>query len=142
MHPRQAIREAVATTCTGLTTSGSRVYTSRVYPSGDANMPGLNVTTPSDKRAEEFAANRAMQLRTLTIVIEARSKPAEGTEVQNQLDDMASEVTTAIMADPTLGGLVYWIEPQDTEIELTGKIERPAGIARMTFEAQYLMDWS
>ena len=47
-HVRQQIRERVATTLTGLTTTGSRVYQSRVYPLGPNNLPGLLVFTSSE----------------------------------------------------------------------------------------------
>jgi hypothetical protein len=47
-HVRQQIRERVATTLTGLTTTGSKVYQSRVYPLAANNLPGLLVFTNSE----------------------------------------------------------------------------------------------
>ena len=42
-HVRTSIRSAVASRLTGLTTSGSRVYPSRIHPLSDANLPCLRV---------------------------------------------------------------------------------------------------
>jgi len=142
-HRRQTIREAVVAAITGLTVTEGRVYTGRVYPSGADNLPGLNVTTPNDQREEDFPANRAAQVRVLTVLIEARVKPADGVAIPlDQIDDIEEDVQAALMADPTLGGVALWIEPGNTQIELSGKLERPAGIARMAWECQYSVDWS
>lgn len=40
---RQQIREALETQLTGLTTTGARVYTSRVYPLNEDNLPALRI---------------------------------------------------------------------------------------------------
>jgi hypothetical protein len=42
-HLRKQIRDNVVTALTGLSTTGSRVYGSRVYPMAAANLPGLCV---------------------------------------------------------------------------------------------------
>ena len=142
-HKRQTIREAVVTLVTGLSTTGSRVYSGRVYPSGLDNLPGLNVTTPKDDRSGNFPANRKAQVRELTILIEARVKPADGVAVpQDQMDDIEAEVQAALMADVTLGGLVLWLAPGSSSFSLSGKLDRPTGRADMEWECEYLVDWT
>ena len=48
-HVRQQIREQVVTLCTGLTTTGSRVYDTRLYNLDPAdNLPGLVIYTQSE----------------------------------------------------------------------------------------------
>ena len=44
-HKRQQIREAVGTRITSLTTTGSNVFQSRVYPLETGNLPALIVYT-------------------------------------------------------------------------------------------------
>ena len=44
-HVRQQIREEIGTTLTGLTTTGSRVYQSRVYPLESGGTPALLIYT-------------------------------------------------------------------------------------------------
>ena len=47
-HIRQQIREYFGTTLTGLTTTGSNVYESRVYPIENAKLPALVIYTKSE----------------------------------------------------------------------------------------------
>lgn len=142
-HKRQTIRDAVVALLTGLSTTGTRVYSGRVYPSGTANVPGLNVTTPSDRNSGTFPANRKAQVRELTVLIEARVKPADGADSpQDQLDDIELEVQAALMADVTLGGLVLQVAPGDSVFSLSGKAERPTGYARMEWICEYVVDWT
>ena len=42
-HVRTSIRSAIVSRLTGLTTSGARVYPSRIHPLADANLPCLRV---------------------------------------------------------------------------------------------------
>ena len=48
-HIRQQIREKFGTLLTGLTTTGSNVYQSRVYPLENANLPALIIVSSSCK---------------------------------------------------------------------------------------------
>ena len=47
-HLRRQIRERVATTLTGLSTTGSNVFQSRIYPMESAGLPGLCVYTQEE----------------------------------------------------------------------------------------------
>lgn len=127
------------TTLTGLTTSGSRVYKSRVYPHGDAHVPGLTVYTLRDEVVDDSRTLGNREKRDLTLAVQARSKPPEGTELDDQLDAMCAETEAALMADPTLGNRVLHCEHQATEMDLEGDLERPVGIARMTFQVRYVI---
>ena len=143
MHKRQSIQAAVVAAVTGLTTTGARVYAGRVYPSGTANLPGLNVTTPRDDVSGDFPANRRAQMRKLTITIEARVKPADGTDTpQEQMNKIEDEVQKALMADPTMGGLVQWLMPDTSSFALSGETDRPTGFAQMEWICDYLIDWT
>ena len=48
-HLRQQIREQIGTTLTGLTTTGSNVFQSRVYQLEDSNLPALLIYTKSEE---------------------------------------------------------------------------------------------
>ena len=48
-HLRQQIRERIGTTLTGLSTTGSNVFQSRVYPLEDTNLPALVIYTKSEE---------------------------------------------------------------------------------------------
>ena len=44
-HLRQQIRERIGTTLTGLSTTGTNVFQSRVYQLEDSNLPALLIYT-------------------------------------------------------------------------------------------------
>ena len=78
VHVRQQIRDAAAVALTGLTTTGARVYASRVYPMQDANLPGLRIFTPSETSQSIEMGTSRLRERTLTLVIEACVKTNTG----------------------------------------------------------------
>ena len=46
-HARKSIRDDIKTTLTGLTTTQSNVFQSRVYPIGKAKLPGILIDDPT-----------------------------------------------------------------------------------------------
>ena len=44
-HARQSIRDNVVTAVTGLSTTGTNVFRSRVYPLGENKLPALCIYT-------------------------------------------------------------------------------------------------
>ena len=48
-HVRQSIRDNAVTACTGLSTTGSNVFRSRVYPLGEGKLPALVIYTSARK---------------------------------------------------------------------------------------------
>lgn len=130
-HARQAIREAVATAVTGLATTGSRVFQSRMRAQ-DA-LPCLLVTTDGESITEEISG---VQQRELEIRITGVAKAAAN--VDDTLDTIASEVETAVQAAGTLGALVS-IPPTLTAIstDFDDSLEQPVGEIALTFRSTY-----
>ncbi len=56
-HVRQQIRERIATTITGLSTTGSNVFQSRVYPLDVDSLPALLVYTISESSDVDVMGN-------------------------------------------------------------------------------------
>ena len=73
-HVRQQIREQVATTVTGLATTGSNVFQSRVYPLSDSNMPALLVYSTSEDSATDIMGPSLVTNRELSVVVEGYVK--------------------------------------------------------------------
>jgi hypothetical protein len=137
-HARQQIREAVGTTITGLTTVGSSVFQSRVYPvKSSSDLPCYIVYTLKDSLDEPVMGDK--RFRVLMVVVEAKVKTAQS-NFDDELDLICAEAEAAIFADSTLGGLVKNIELVETTIELGDEAEYPVGVATMTFEARYRVD--
>ena len=134
-HVRQQIRERVATTLTGLTTTGSRVYQSRVYPLGPNNLPGLLVFTSSESSEVDVMGIPGALMRTLTLTVEGYVKST--TNSDDTIDTICSEVETALGNDNTINSLAKDISLSDTEIEYSGEGEQPVGVVTMNFVVQY-----
>lgn len=134
-HVRQQIRERVGTVLTGLTTTGSNVYQSRVYPLSTSNLPGLLIYTLSETSEPDTMGVQQGVERLLTLAVEGYAK-ATG-NLDDTLDTICKEVETAIAGDTKLNNLARNAFLTSTEIQLNGDGEQPIGVATMTFEVNY-----
>lgn len=111
-HQRQTIREAIVTRLTGLTTSGSRVYASRLKPLLDAELPAILVSTGGEALDDATYLKTGLPVaRPLEVRIDLVAKAVSGFE--NTVDLMLSEVEAALFDTPahnTLSGLVHFVQ--------------------------------
>ena len=134
-HVRKQIRDDVLVTLMGLTTTGSRVYPSRVHPNEAANLPALCVYTLNET-SELIAMNGNQLRRALDLVVEgyARAK----SDLDDTLDIIATEVEEALAVDPTRGGVAHKTVISDTDISLSSEGDQPIGVIRMVFQVDYV----
>ena len=70
-HVREQIRSRIVTNCTGLASTGSRVFESRIYPLESSELPGLLVYTISEESEPiRIGTNRLLE-RVLNVVVQA-----------------------------------------------------------------------
>ena len=123
-HARQTIREAAATLLTGLTTTGSRVFQSRMAPQD--SLPCLLVMT-DDEEITWGAFEKQLERRlSLTVVGLAKATST----VDDTLDTIAAEVETALGTD-----LKY--ELTAIAVDFDESLEKPAGRIVLTFSIRY-----
>ena len=134
-HVRQQIREYFGTTLTGLTTTGSNVYESRVYTLQEDTLPSLVIYTKSESSEPIVIGTDRVMSRELSVVVEAYCKATSNFD--DTIDTISKEVEKAIMADRTLGGLAKDTYVESTEIEYTGEGEQPVGYVTLTFLTNY-----
>ncbi len=130
-HARQAIREAVAAAVTGLASTGARVFQSRMHAQ-DA-LPCLLVTTNGEEVSREDLGD--LEERELDVEVVGVAKAAA--DVDDDLDDIAAEVETAIGANNTLGGRVKRMHLTGIRIEFDDELEQPVGLVRITYRCTY-----
>lgn len=123
-HVRRQIREAVVATLTGLDGTEDRVYQSRTVETGVEDLPCLIVYTLSETSeidAMGVSGDRETA-RSLTVQIEIYDRSDEG--VDDNLDDIAVRVETAVTTDSALDDLCRdrWLV--STAVDLTGEGER------------------
>ena len=134
-HVRKLIRDDVVTTLTGLTTTGTNIYRSRVYPLAANKLPGITIYTKSD--ASEYATNVRPRtiLRTLTVVVEAYVQALS--DYDSQLDTIAVEIEEALAADVTRGGYAKDTRIVAFDAEYSGDGDLPVASAVFTIEVLY-----
>jgi hypothetical protein len=137
-HARQTIREQVGTTLTGLSTTGSNVFQSRVYPLQESNLPALLIYTKEESsEAIVMGSNRVIE-RELTLAVEAYVKT--NTNSDDTIDTIAEEVETAIGADSTLNNKAKDVFLVSTDINYVGEGENPVAVATLNFLVSYCTD--
>lgn len=137
-HVRQQVREALATLLTSLTTTGARVYQSRIRPLKDTELPCLMISTNQEAVvADDIHINSVLE-RRLTVLVTAVAKA--NSNLDDTLDTIIKEVEAKLNASVsanTLSGLIKYIVLNSLEIEMSADAEKPVGQAVMSFTVIY-----
>lgn len=133
-HIRTNIRNAIKTAVTGLLTTGSRVFVSRVYPLQPGDLPCLMIYTMEDKSKVATRGPGRLILRTVSIAVDAIVSASSA--VDDALDDICRQVEVALHGS-TLGGIALDVRLDTTTVGLDGSSEQPFGVARMTWLVDY-----
>ena len=133
-HVRQQIREAAATLLSGLTTTGTRVYQSRIYTLRDPDLPCLLISTDDEQITALGPEESTAQERTLQLSIRCVSKQVA--DMDDTLDTMLAEVETAL-ANQTFSNKVKGLYLESISIEMSDELEKPVGIANAVFRTTY-----
>jgi hypothetical protein len=134
-HVRQQIRERIATEVTGLSTTGSKVYQSRVYPLQASNLPGLLIYTTSESSEPlDMGGTSRLMGRSLSVNIDAYVKAVSNFD--DTVDTVCSEVEVAL-GGSTVNGLVKDIYLESTEIDYQSEGDQPLAVATMVWVCEY-----
>ena len=125
-HSRQTIRDAAGTLLTGLTTTGTRVFQSRMALQD--SLPCLLITTNDEEIVPGTIGN--LLERRLDLVVTGCAKSASN--VDDTLDTMAAEVETA------MSGFSYRNQLTRLEVDFDESLEKPVGRIALTFSITYL----
>lgn len=134
-HLRQLIRTNIVTTLTGLATTASRVYQSRIYPLEQSKLPGLCIYTNSESIEYSTISPPRRQNRTLQVTVEIYASATSN--LDNTLDTCAKEIEEALYTDLTRGGYAKDTRVISFESEFDGEGEKPVGVGRLTVEITY-----
>ena len=133
-HRRQTIRSAFATAVTGLVSTGSRVYPSRLYPLLGDELPALRVYTDSDAvEGESIGVLVVPPIRRVRVVCEVVAKANTGAD--DSVDAICEQMETALAANPFLSGAVMALRYQGFEQQLSVDGDQQVVVGRLTFEA-------
>ena len=133
-HVRQQIRERIATNCTGLTTTGTNVFQSRIYNLESGKLPCLLIYSKSETSDRLTMQPTDSLNRDLDVVVEGYVR---ATTIDDTLDTISAEVEVAIAGDPTCNDLAIDTFLSSTEIDYDGEGDQPIGVVRMTWSVNY-----
>tara|TARA_R100000278_G_scaffold113608_1_gene91804 strand:- start:2778 stop:3221 length:444 start_codon:yes stop_codon:yes gene_type:complete len=134
-HVRKQIRDAIVTALTGLTTTGSNVFRSRIYPLETTKLPGLCIFTRSE--AVEFDTLRKPRSIDRNLVVNVEAYVSATSNYDNTLDTIAVQVEEALAADVTFGGLSKDAQVTAFEVDFSGDGEQPVAVGRFNVEVRY-----
>lgn len=137
LHVRQQIRSRAVTLLTGLTTTAANVFPGRTWPTGDGKLPGLLVYTRTEQSNDAAVSGPRLQLRTVELVVEGRCRTGGG-EPDDELDEIAKEVETALLASGAFAGLAKDIMLKRTISAALAGQDRRSGEIEIAFDIEYL----
>ena len=135
MHIRQQIRQAIVSTLTGLTITGTNVFTSRVYALPQVALPALCIYTKDE--ATEYVSMtipRTLQ-RNLNLSVEIFVAASQNSD--NTIDQICSEIEQAIAEDVTISGKAKDTMITSVDIDFDGDGEVPVARATVNVNITY-----
>ena len=138
-HARETIRGAITTALTGLTTTGTNVFTNHVYPFATASLPNVSLYVAHEpETVQDDGEMGSFDLRVLPFLVTGRAKVSNS--LDDVLDDIAAEVETAIHGSTALAGYVKDVRLVGTEVALDPEGEMEVGAINMEWIAVYRVD--
>jgi hypothetical protein len=134
-HVRKSIRDNIVTTLTGLTTTGSNIYRTRVYPLAESKLPGLAIYTRDETTGYDTIGLPRTQIRNLTVAVEIYVKGTSNYD--DTLDTICTEIEEALFTDLTRGGNAKDTNIISMDAEFSGEGDQPVARATLTLAITY-----
>jgi len=132
MHVHKQLRDAVMAQVTGLVTTGLRVFSSRVYPMEESEMPGLCVFVLRDE-ATPLTIHELQYERLTEVKVQGYAKTVG--DMEDVLDQMKSEVETALAGLTLVNDKAIYLVYSGCESELLGEGDQKHGVVTMSYRA-------
>jgi len=133
-HYRQQIREQVATTLTGLNTTGNNVFQSRIYNIEESKLPCLCIYTVSETSEPiSMSPPRSIE-KVLDLVIEVYIK---GQNSATDLDAVVKDVKTKMYSDRLINNLAKDSYLSTQELTYNGEGDKNIAVGVLTYQVFY-----
>ena len=134
-HLRRQIRERVATMLTGLSTTGSNVFQSHVYPLENADLPALCIYTQDEEIEVGAMGDPRVCHSTMTLIVDGYAQTSSN--LDDQLDQIGKEVQVAMAGDVDINNLVKDSYLSSVDISYSGEGTSPIGVIRHNYSVLY-----
>jgi hypothetical protein len=118
-----------------LSTTGSNIYPSRVYPIASNKLPGILIYSKSESTEYATMGLPRIQERMVSFTLEVYVKGVSGYD--DSLDQICLEIEQAIYADITLNGYSANTMVTSFEADFNGDGDQPVAVATMTVDVLY-----
>lgn len=128
---RESILTAIRTALTGTTGVSTRIYRSRVEPLVRGELPAIVVEPIGD------SAEQNTSLPTLDWTLTVRIMVIVRGDIPDQLaDPIVQDMHAKVMADLTLGGYAYDVQPVSVSFDLA-EADQPSGVISCDYAVRY-----
>ena len=128
---REQVLAAIRTALTGTTGVGTRIYRSRVEPLARQESPAIVIEPITDQAQQNTSLPTLDWSLTVRIAVIVRGA------IPDQLADATVQSLHArLMADLTLGGVAYDVQPSLVNFELV-EADQPAGVISCDYVVRY-----
>ncbi len=134
-HRRKEIRDRVITALTGLTTTGSNVFATKVHPLSANSLPGLCVYT--SKEENEYTTSKPPRNIKHELTVNVDIYVDIVTNYENTIDQIAVEIESALYADRTLNGNANDLRLVGLSTEYNDEGASPLGIMSLATQITY-----
>jgi len=135
-HVRKQIRDKVASILkSNVGLVKRRVYTTRVHPLNDTNLPAISVYTGSET-SQRMNLGVTDVIRQLALEIDVYVR--ETSKFDDDVDAIAVQVEEAMAGNFTLDGLAKFVVLTSTQIQFDGDADQILGVAKLTYSVQYV----
>lgn len=133
-HYRQQIRERVATTLTGLDTTGSNVFQSRIYNIEESKLPCICIYTVSESSEPiSMSPPRSIE-KVLDLVVEIYIK---GLNSASDLETVLKEVKEKMFTDRLINNLAKDSYLTSQELTYNGEGDKNIAVGVLTYQVFY-----
>ena len=133
-HYRQQIRERVATTLTGLDTTGSNVFQSRIYNIEESKLPCICIYTVSETSEPiSMSPPRSIE-KVLDLVVEIYIK---GLNSASDLETVLKEVKEKMFTDRLINNLAKDSYLTSQELTYNGEGDKNIAVGVLTYQVFY-----
>ena len=131
----ELIREEATNTLTGLTTTGSNIFASRVHNLEQIKLPALLLYT-RDLESEPIVMNPARTIeKNITLHVEGYVK--QNTNYDDKIDDICQAVEDALYGNRLLNNLAKDTFLNETLVEYESEGDNPLARVVMDFQVVY-----
>jgi hypothetical protein len=133
LHINKQIRDAATALLTGLAGTGANVFSSRVYPLQDAELPALRIyTAESDITPMTMGGAARIESRSIMLRVEICGKTTANYD--DAADASAVLIEKAVANSGALSGLCKFVHLSRIEVEHDASADQVVTITRLIFE--------